>query len=123
MYLAVYYRERPDETPEAQAGCLLDDDADESREEDDSKPIRLLNHFVIFDPRHKCELVSLGEIEKHDPMLDREFEGAGEVKPFSENDEDEGQDEDLEDGDAGQTVRLRLSAILRYWTDYTQDDA
>lgn len=106
---------------EAQAGCLLDDDAEQNREEDDSKPVRLLTNFAIFDPRHKCELVSLGEIEKSN-MLDREFEGAGDVKPFSENDEDEGQDEDLMDGeDAGQ--RIRLSAILRYWTDYTQDDA
>jgi DNA (cytosine-5)-methyltransferase 1 len=65
------------------------------------------------------ELISLSELEKDDGMLDREIEGAGDVRPFIYNDEDAGQEDDLDDE---QVSRVRLSAIMRYTIDYTQDD-
>jgi DNA (cytosine-5)-methyltransferase 1 len=65
------------------------------------------------------ELISLDELEKDDGLLDREVEGAGDVVPFITNDEDAGQEDDLDDE---QISRVRLSAIMRYTIDYTQDD-
>jgi DNA (cytosine-5)-methyltransferase 1 len=65
------------------------------------------------------ELISLNELEKDDDLLDREVEGAGDVMPFIMNDEDAGQEDDLDDE---QVSRVRLSAIMRYTIDYTQDD-
>jgi DNA (cytosine-5)-methyltransferase 1 len=64
------------------------------------------------------ELISLSELEKDNGALDREIEGAGEVRPFiSNDDEDAGQEDDL-----GDDLRLRLTAIMRYTIDYTQSD-
>jgi len=65
------------------------------------------------------ELISLNELEKDDNLLDREVEGAGDVMPSIMNDEDAGQEDDLDDE---QVSRVRLSAIMRYSIDYTQDD-
>jgi DNA (cytosine-5)-methyltransferase 1 len=62
------------------------------------------------------ELISLSELEKG---LDREIEGAGDVIPFIVNDEDAGQEDDLDDESVS---RVRLSAIMRWTIDYTQDD-
>ena len=116
----LYYSESPDEIPEAVASGFLEDDLEEkSDENDDSKPVRFLTNFVIFDPRHKNELVSLHEMEAPESTIDREFEASGAVRPVLDLDEDEGQEDD---GDTEQGVaRIRLSAILRFWTDYTQD--
>lgn len=113
------YSESIYDVPEAGIGKFLEEELGED-EDEDSKPVRVLSDFVIFDPRHDNELVSLDEIEKSDATMDREFEGAGNVRPLLE-DEDEDQDDDVE----GQqdVVRLRLSAILRYWTDYKEDSA
>lgn len=109
-----------EDVPEERISEFLEDDMDDESMDEDSKPVRILSDFTIFDPRHNNELVSLVEIEHADSVMDREFEGAGHVRPLLE-DEDEGQEEDV---DGQQCVaRLRLSAILRYWTDYKEDNA
>lgn len=64
------------------------------------------------------ELVSLADLEKDDGILDREFEGVGDARPFTLNDEDAGQEDDLDD----QVARIKLSAILRYTMDYTKEN-
>ncbi|TFK68239.1 S-adenosyl-L-methionine-dependent methyltransferase [Pluteus cervinus] len=81
----------------------------------DDKPIRLLSEFAFFDPRHKSEFITLDSIEDDDGM-DREFEGAGYILPYI-NDEDEGQ----EDGIEFAQQYVRLGAILRYSVDYTKE--
>lgn len=84
---------------------------------DEDKPIRVLNHFSIFDPKHQYEMVSLSTIEEDDGV-DRECEGAGLVTPFVLNDEDEGQ----EDGLDSLPQYVRLGAILRFSIDYTKEE-
>ncbi|KAF7975199.1 hypothetical protein HWV62_10266 [Athelia sp. TMB] len=119
----LYYDESLGEIPEAEASIFLEDDDLEEKFDgnDDSKPVRFLTNFTIFDPRHKNELVSLHEMEAPEPTIDREFEASGDVRPVLDLDEDEGQEDD---GNDEQGVdRIRLSAILRFWTDYTQDAA
>jgi len=107
-----------DEIPEARASIILGEDPD-AEDVDDDKPVRLLTDFCIFDPKHRMELISLGELEKDDSALDREIEGAGDVSPLLSNDEDAGQEDDLDDE---QIERIRLTAIMRYTFDYTQGD-
>jgi DNA (cytosine-5)-methyltransferase 1 len=114
-----YYipKDNVDEIPEEKAYINLGEDPD--AEDDKDKPVRLLTDFCIFDPKHDMELISLSELEKDDGTLDREIEGAGDVRSFILNDEDAGQEDDLDDE---QVSRIRLSAIMRYTIDYTQDD-
>ena len=81
----------------------------------DEKPIRELDSFVIFDPKHRNELVTLDALEQDDG-LDRQFEAVGHVRPYFLSDEDEGQEDDVE---APQIVHL--SAILRFTVNYTED--
>ncbi|KAF5385343.1 hypothetical protein D9615_001032 [Tricholomella constricta] len=71
---------------------FLGEDAD--ADQDDSKPIRVLMDFAVYDPTHGAELVSLSAIEEDDGV-DRQFEAAGFAFPYVANEEDEGQ----EDGD------------------------
>lgn len=66
------------------------------------------------------QMLSLDDLEKDDGILDREFEGAGDARPFISNDEDAGQEDDLDDVE--QVARTRLGAILRYTMDYTTED-
>ena len=89
--------------------------------EDEERPIRVLTDFVIFDPMHRNEMVSLAAIEEVD-VVDRHFEGAGFVSPYF-LDEDEGQEDEDEDGENRETkVYVKLGAILRYWVDYTKEN-
>ena len=85
----------------------------------DEKPIMLLTDFSIFDPRHDNELVSLSLLEKGDPDMDREFEGAGDARDFLLDDEDAGQEDDLGEPE---TTRIRLGAIFHFSVDYTRED-
>jgi DNA (cytosine-5)-methyltransferase 1 len=110
-------KDNVNEIPEDKAYINLGEDPD--AEDDEDKPVRLLADFCIFDPKHGMELISLSELEKNDGTIDREIEGAGDVRPFISNDEDAGQEDDLDDE---QVSRVRLSAIMRYTIDYTQDD-
>jgi DNA (cytosine-5)-methyltransferase 1 len=64
-------------------------------------------------------MVSLSYFDEHHGNNDHMFEGAGEVTPVPENDEDEGQEDDLEDDDP-QLVRIKN--ILGYSIDYTEDE-
>lgn len=64
-------------------------------------------------------MVSLSYLDEHHGNNDHMFEGAGEVTPVPENDEDEGQEDDLEDDDP-QLVRIKN--ILGYSIDYTEDE-
>jgi DNA (cytosine-5)-methyltransferase 1 len=61
-------------------------------------------------------MVSLATIEQEDGV-DRQFEGAGLVAPYSINEEDEGQ----EDGLDAELQYVRLGAILRYTLDYAKE--
>ena len=72
--------------------------------------------FCIFDPKHGNEYVTLEALEQDDGV-DRQFEAAGTVAPYFVSDEDEGQEDEEND----QTVFVRLSAILRYTINYTQE--
>lgn len=87
---------------------LFEDDAD------DQKPIRVLDDFAIFDPKHGCEMVMLDALERDDGV-DRQFEAAGMVSSYYENDEDDGQNDEAPEA---QPLRVRLTAILRFTINY-----
>jgi DNA (cytosine-5)-methyltransferase 1 len=119
FYIAQRYR-KPDNRKEIRETDKLviqgeDPDEDEDEEDSDQKPIRLLDDFAIFDPKHGHEMVTLDALEQDDGV-DRQFEAAGLVTAYYENDEDEGQ----EDGDT-EPLYVNLSAILRYSVDYSMD--
>ncbi|KAG5642233.1 hypothetical protein DXG03_003378 [Asterophora parasitica] len=80
------------------------------------KPIRVLTGFVVYDPLHGGELVPLNATEEDDGV-DRQFEAAGYVTPYVENEEDEGQED--AGGEPAQPKYVRVSSILRYMLDYT----
>lgn len=89
-----------------------------------SKPVRVLNDFTVFDPRHRCELVTLDMLEASEDGVDREFEGAGYAVPYGGgDDEDEGQEDGAEEHEAGhrEWEYVRLGAIMRYWVDYEKE--
>ncbi|KAM6498781.1 hypothetical protein JOM56_006729 [Amanita muscaria] len=92
-------------------GEILDDLEVEER------PIRVITDYVIFDPLHRNEMVSLSSIEEDDGV-DRHFEGVGWVSPHF-LDEDEGQEDEEDDEDR---VYVKLGAVLRYTVDYTKEN-
>ncbi|KAF9486388.1 S-adenosyl-L-methionine-dependent methyltransferase [Pholiota conissans] len=94
------------------------EDPDDDGSEEDEKPIRLLDNFAIFDPKHRFEMVCLDSLEKDDGV-DRQFEAAGHVSAYYENDEDEGQ-EDGASEEAG-LIYVNLGAILRFSVNYSVD--
>ncbi|KAJ8515441.1 hypothetical protein ONZ45_g7139 [Pleurotus djamor] len=75
---------------------LLVEGEDESEAPDpNSKPVRILTDFAIFDPKHGSEMISLEVLEDPDG-LDRDFVAAGRVAAYmAEGDDDEEEDEDL----------------------------
>ncbi len=81
---------------------------------DDQKPIRVLDDFAIFDPKHGCEMVMLDALERDDGV-DRQFEAAGMVSSYYENDEDDGQHDEAPEA---QPLRVMLTAILRFTINY-----
>ena len=147
----MYYTPRPDECPEVAPDItfiLGEDDAPNPTDvvgegddggERDKKPVRVLHDWSIFDacPRPKkggdlsLPLLPLDALDK--PSSGCAPEGAGVATPLFENDEDAGQEDDgdyddYDDGGEGEegtkavSVRLRLSALLRYTIDYTKRD-
>lgn len=96
---------------------FLGEDADSA---DDSKPVRVLTDFVLYDPTHRGEVLSLSAIEEDDGV-DRQFEAAGVAFPYVANEEDEGQEDDGGGGgvDADEVKKLKLGAVLRYSFNYT----
>ena len=90
----------------------------------DSKPIRALSDFSVFDPSHEFEMISLALLDT-DQSGRHHFEAAGAVAPIFLNEEDEGQEDVLDgddDSDISKLQRLRTSAIFRYTIDYTKSD-
>ena len=94
---------------------IIGEDPDDEDGDGDEKPIRELHDFSIFDPKHRNEMVTLEALEQDD-SVDRQFEAAGVVMPSFINDEDAGQEEDVE------LQYVRLSSILRYTVDYTDEN-
>ena len=84
---------------------------------DTSKPVRLLTDFIIFDPGHDNELVSLNELL--DANTDRQFEAVGNVLPVFVNDEDAGLDDDVE---SGSVQRIRTTSIFSFTMDYSSTE-
>jgi hypothetical protein len=90
-----------------------DEDSDSKK---DMKPIRFLDDFYFFDPKHSYEAVDLSTLAESGGV-GRHCEGIGNVTAVLE-DEYVGQDDD-----AGYTpVLLRLSSILRYTFDYKKQN-
>lgn len=79
-------------------------------------PIRLLSDFTIFEPGRRKEMVSLSEMDKSN----RAFAAAGEIRPFTANDEDAGQEDDFEND--GDTTRFMLGTIIATSIDYTNEN-
>lgn len=94
---------------------VIEGEGQEDDDGDDQKPIRVIDDFTIFDPKHGFEMVLLDALERNDGV-DRQFEAAGMVTAFFENDEDAGQEDDGQQ--VFQPLYLRLSAILRYTFNY-----
>ncbi|KAI8998552.1 S-adenosyl-L-methionine-dependent methyltransferase [Trametes punicea] len=88
-----------------------------------SKPVRALSDFSVFDPLGEFELISLKLLDEESAQP-RQFEAAGVVAPVFLNEEDEGQEDGLDDEEVAQwkPQRLRTSAIFRYTVDYTKRD-
>ncbi|KAI0324519.1 S-adenosyl-L-methionine-dependent methyltransferase [Cubamyces sp. BRFM 1775] len=90
----------------------------------DSKPIRALSDFTVFDPSREFEMISLALLDT-DQSGKHHFEAAGAVAPVFLNEEDEGQEDVLDgvdDSDISNLQRLRTSAIFRYTIDYAKSD-
>ena len=95
-----------------------DDDDDEEDSSEENKPVRVLSNFVIFDPAHGNEFVSLDELLNGDNS--RQFEAVGYVAPMYANEEDAAQDDDVVK-DASKQV-IRTTAIFDFMMDYTSDE-
>lgn len=92
-----------------------EDPNDDPDDEEGSKPLRILTDFVIFDPAHGNELVSLGELLNGN--AGRQFEAVGNVAPVFINEEDAGQDDDIVEESAKQM--LRTTTIFNFTINYT----
>ncbi|KAK7058661.1 hypothetical protein VNI00_002297 [Paramarasmius palmivorus] len=88
---------------------------------DDDKPVRYLDHFVLFDSNRHNELVSLAALEEED--VDSNVEAAGFVSTVHDNDEDEGQEDDLSVTGESTQQYVKLGAVFRFTFDYTKKDA
>jgi DNA (cytosine-5)-methyltransferase 1 len=113
--VAAYYQKQKREIIEDDKLVIVGEDADDEDGDGDEKPIREIHGFTIFDPKHRNEMVTLEALEQDDGV-DRQFEAAGFVVPSFVNDEDVGQEEDAE------PQYIRLSSILRYTMDYTDEN-
>lgn len=89
-----------------------DDDPDE-----DTKPVRVINDFCVFDPVSHYNFLSLEEMDSSNGT-DRHFEAAGYVGPKSTelSDEDYGQEDEEEYGQY-----LHLGALLRWSPSYEEN--
>ncbi|KAA1471594.1 S-adenosyl-L-methionine-dependent methyltransferase, partial [Dentipellis sp. KUC8613] len=124
------YTPHPGDILEQQDTHIFGEDADAADADgnEDGIPVRVLTDFVLFDPSRTNELVSPALLESVDDVAGRQFEGAGAVAPYYVNEEDEGLEDDDEDEDgdgardAAHGMRLRLSAVLAVYIDYSKLD-
>lgn len=100
-----------------QENLVIVGEADEDRG-NDSKPMRSLTEFTIFDPNRGLELISLNMLEDHGDRW--HFEAAGYVAPVIVNEEDAGQEDDIENDVDDSRQRLRTTDVFKYEIDYTQ---
>ncbi|KAG6836078.1 hypothetical protein H0H93_011621 [Arthromyces matolae] len=120
---AAHYVERGGQLESANLE-VVGEDPFEHDDDPTAKPVRVLSDFVIYDPKHRNEMILLSSIEEEDGVA-REFEAEGLVSPYYQNDEDEGQEDD-DASDSGNIARqpkmVRLGAIMRYTFDPTETD-
>lgn len=64
-----------------------------SAKDEETKPVRVLDHFSIYDPKDRNKYISLSALEEQDG-IERHFEAQGSVSAFM-NEEDAGQEDDL----------------------------
>ncbi|KAH7927250.1 S-adenosyl-L-methionine-dependent methyltransferase [Leucogyrophana mollusca] len=112
------YSPKPAEILENPDFIVVGEDPEDG--DDDSKPVRILRDFSFFDPTESMEMLSLALLEDDPGARHHLIEGAGAVFPTFEDEEDEGQEEDLDDDDELQYIRL--PTLLRYSIDYTKED-
>ncbi|EAU92360.2 hypothetical protein CC1G_00579 [Coprinopsis cinerea okayama7 len=110
---AVRYYKKPrgvtSVTYEDREFILEGEDPDSLEEGVEEKPIRILDCFAFFDPKHRCEMLPLDAMEKED-RFDRQFEAAGFVRVKLKHDDDEVEEDP-------NPPYLRLGAVLRFWVD------
>lgn len=91
---------------------------EDDQDDDQTKPVRNLWDFTIFDPSHRNQLITLQSLERPDGE-DCIFKAFGNVTVFVENEEDEGQEDDLSNApDVVQPVVL--GPIINIALDYTK---
>lgn len=98
---------------------------EDPEEDDGGKPVRMLTEFVIFDPNHGNELVSLDALEElANGKPNQDFVVVGFVSPVFANEEDAGQEDDIANdaSDSNNKQRLRTTSALSYSMDYTTDE-
>ncbi|EIW64172.1 S-adenosyl-L-methionine-dependent methyltransferase [Trametes versicolor FP-101664 SS1] len=119
------YVPTPEDIKEDVNTVVFGEDAVEQSGASVEKPIRALSDFVVFDPTRGFEHITLDVLDDN-ATPGRHFEAAGHVRPIFLNEEDEGQEDGLDDGDGGeqarQVQRIRTSAVFRWYLDYTKVD-
>lgn len=114
------YEPFPDDNTETDRTFLSGEDPVERHDASDTKPIRILHDFVIFDPFNDLELVPLDFLDDASESR-RGFEAAGFVAPLFLDDDDD-DDGDSDEDDVEELPRLHTSAIWRYSIDHTTPD-
>ncbi|EMD32847.1 hypothetical protein CERSUDRAFT_99217 [Gelatoporia subvermispora B] len=115
------YKPNPDDLEEKADLIIFGEDRSQD-DDPNTKPVRILSDFCIFDPNHGMEIVSLELLQESDGVADRHFEAAGWVFPDFLNPEDEGQEDDIDDKRDFNFQRVRTSAIMNFSFDYTIPD-
>ncbi|KAG6898681.1 hypothetical protein C0993_005162 [Termitomyces sp. T159_Od127] len=89
-----------------------------------AKPLRVLSHFAIYEPKRGNEMVPLSSIEEDDGV-DHQFVAEGIVFLYYQNDEDEGQEEDDENegGNSCEPKLVKLSTISPLVKNYESGNA
>ena len=95
------------------------EDPEERLDAVDNNPVRILNHFAIFDPSRAFEFVSLTQLDGSEKS---DFQAVGYVSPAFVNEEDADQDDDVDDDRPDPQLRWRTTKILSYSIDYTQNN-
>lgn len=84
-------------------------------DDDETKPVRVLQNFSIYDPKNRNKYIKLSALEDNDGV-ERHFEAEGIVSPVM-NEEDAGQEDDVGGESA---MLLSLSSILRYTLNFQE---
>ena len=116
--LEAYYQESVEEDEEREDFILIGEDLTTGGDNPESKPIRFLTEFVLYDPKRGNELISLSKFEVKNLNNRRHFKAAGIVSPVFMNEEDAGQEDDEEQP----VQRLRTMEVNRYYLDFTKID-